>query len=370
METSIQDKPSTEKEEDSFSKDCQSAQRAASQALEGAHESLQILDKQSEQFNTCSQHLQHQQMIVDQSTRMIRGMTWSGWFYNTFLDSRHPPTPLQSTIRPGQQQQYQQQQQQEQQQQYQPNQKYPTNSTDPNTMLQNPNTLKQREIESLSTLSNIQSHTSTLSFQDQHLQILSNQLQELQSISNTLSNTLQIQHTTLESFHQQTDHLIEQEKMVIRRISQHTHPHTHPTSRRRMIDSILPSSYIKVSIQHVSSQRYVSIIVPSRSSSSFTASAYSVVLLKPIDTLSSSSPPPLFYMYYTMNHNSSSSSSSSCYDTLLQIGLLYEKTQTWLGYSKVLGSLTCSSTSWGSREQWEVIPFIFSMFFFLFIRFL
>ena len=277
----------TSKQDASFSSDCVSAQTAGGQALEIARHSVEACVGQSQQLSTCSNLLEHQQSVMDQSARLVRGMTWSGWFYNLLLDNRRPKDELNKK---------QQQQQQ-----------------------QTLDTYKQPESTVVYPAA-VYPISFNEAFQQDHLSTLSNQLSELKSISNTISKCILHQNTTLDSMDQQCDTLMEHEKMLIRQMSRRTQQHP----------SLQPS-YIQVGIQHVASQRFVSI------------QGTSVVLV--VNTASI----PIFHLYLDSHHTHGKQ-----HETSLLIGLQYQATGNWLGYSKLFASVVCSSTVWGTREQWEV----------------
>lgn len=63
------------------------------QAKQNSHSSIQYanatieeLENQNETLNSVEKHLDDQEEIIDQSLRKIRGMTWSGAFYNAYSD--------------------------------------------------------------------------------------------------------------------------------------------------------------------------------------------------------------------------------------------------------------------------------------------
>mmetsp|Transcript_4058 Transcript_4058/g.6788 ORF Transcript_4058/g.6788 Transcript_4058/m.6788 type:complete len:421 (-) Transcript_4058:63-1325(-) len=67
------------------------AQRAAVEAVEIGRGTLEATDRQGEQLKNASRLADQTQYALDQSSRMIRGMTWSGWVQNIFtLDVRAP----------------------------------------------------------------------------------------------------------------------------------------------------------------------------------------------------------------------------------------------------------------------------------------
>ena len=78
------------------------AQRAASEAITIGRDTVEISTAQTEQLQRCSDIMDRQKHILDTSSSLIKGMTWSGWFANLFSMRKQINLPK-SMIRNGRQ---------------------------------------------------------------------------------------------------------------------------------------------------------------------------------------------------------------------------------------------------------------------------
>lgn len=67
--------------------------RALSEAKEHGLHTAATLDTQAEQFDRAEYCADSNQYIIDRSARLVRGMTWWGWFTNKFTTEPKPPEP-------------------------------------------------------------------------------------------------------------------------------------------------------------------------------------------------------------------------------------------------------------------------------------
>ena len=68
------------------------AQRAAAEAIALSRSTLEATIGQAEQLEHADDLRQRHTYLVDKSARLIRGMTWSGWFANKFSKDVEPPS--------------------------------------------------------------------------------------------------------------------------------------------------------------------------------------------------------------------------------------------------------------------------------------
>jgi hypothetical protein len=68
------------------------AQRAAAEAIALSRSTLEATLGQAEQLEHADDLRRRHNYLVDKSARLIRGMTWSGWFANKFSKDVEPPT--------------------------------------------------------------------------------------------------------------------------------------------------------------------------------------------------------------------------------------------------------------------------------------
>ena len=67
------------------------AQRAAAEAIAISRTTLETTLCQGEQLEHCDALRERHRYIVDKSARIVKGMTWSGWFANVFSKDVQPP---------------------------------------------------------------------------------------------------------------------------------------------------------------------------------------------------------------------------------------------------------------------------------------
>jgi len=74
------------------------AQRAAAEAVELSRSTLETTLCQGEQLDHCDDLRERHKYIVDKSSRLVRGMTWSGWVANAFSKDVAPP-PAETSVK-------------------------------------------------------------------------------------------------------------------------------------------------------------------------------------------------------------------------------------------------------------------------------
>jgi hypothetical protein len=70
------------------------AQRAAVEAVEIGRGTLEETERQGEQLNNASRLADQTKYALDQSSRLLRGMTWTGWVQNVFTPNINAPCVL------------------------------------------------------------------------------------------------------------------------------------------------------------------------------------------------------------------------------------------------------------------------------------
>jgi len=75
------------------------ARRAAVEAIEIGREMLMMAAGQNEQIERADRHADDSQYALDKSSRLLRGMTWSGWVANKFSKEVSHPTLVTPTSR-------------------------------------------------------------------------------------------------------------------------------------------------------------------------------------------------------------------------------------------------------------------------------
>lgn len=73
------------------------ALRASVEAVNISRATLETSLAQGEQLQRCEDIHERNKYIVDKSNRIVRGMTWSGWFMNAFSKDVEPPTSSKQT---------------------------------------------------------------------------------------------------------------------------------------------------------------------------------------------------------------------------------------------------------------------------------
>jgi len=103
-ECTSQEEMSGQEDENSMKDDEEyiNVQRAASEAITMGRDTVEISTAQTEQLQRCSDIMDRQKHILDTSSSLIKGMTWSGWFANLFSMRKQINLPK-SMIRNGRQ---------------------------------------------------------------------------------------------------------------------------------------------------------------------------------------------------------------------------------------------------------------------------
>mmetsp|Transcript_1663 Transcript_1663/g.2499 ORF Transcript_1663/g.2499 Transcript_1663/m.2499 type:complete len:528 (+) Transcript_1663:235-1818(+) len=183
-------------------------------------------------------------------------------------------------------------------------------------------------------------HQMILQAQDAHLASLSPQIHELASLSKNIHSSLNDQNEVLDALEHKTEDLNEYTKSVIRKTDQLTRRSQWTTQT-----PIFQQRY--VTIQHLPTQRYLSIVQENTSSitlcSKFKDFA-SVFGVWKYPSSSSSSPSP---GDANRNHNESSIRGGV-------IGLQNRLTGKWLGQGYLGNQVICSAGRFGKREEWEI----------------
>ena len=159
--------------------------------------------------------------------------------------------------------------------------------------------------------------------QDEHLHILASSLNELGTIAQSLNAGLHEQNQTIESLDTKSDQLHETSKMVTRRtnrIIQNKSSWLMPSTASQTLKK--STFFGKVMIRHVASGKYLSVMGTD---------------------------------LYLVNRYQNI---SCCYDLYQRsgnnvIGLKSQANQKWIGQSFITGSITCSASTFGKREEFE-----------------
>jgi ElaB/YqjD/DUF883 family membrane-anchored ribosome-binding protein len=150
--------------------------------------------------------------------------------------------------------------------------------------------------------------------QDEHLNVISASLDELGHIAHSLSTGFDQQHTTIESLEAKSDDVYETSKMVARRTDRLIQQKSWTASSRSVF-------YATVVIRHVETGKYLS------------------VLGNDLYLVNRHSPISCTFDVHKRHGNI--------------IGLKSRSNHKWMGQSFLTGSLTCSSSTFGRREEWE-----------------
>ena len=181
-----------------------SAQRDAHQSIGYGNATIEELDRQNETFRSIEQNLDSQEEIVNQSLRKLRGMTWSGTFYNVFSDVA---STISSTISS-------------------PAVEQPAKSS---------SVLNESQIstESTQNLSEKRENTNTntnsttiQSEEDKMLEDIANAASVLKQLGLTMGKQLEDQNQQLENIEQRTDQVHDKTLAVSIRASQLTQKHS------------------------------------------------------------------------------------------------------------------------------------------------
>eukprot|EP00555_Chaetoceros_dichaeta_P012827 CAMPEP_0198259622 /NCGR_PEP_ID=MMETSP1447-20131203/8765_1 /TAXON_ID=420782 /ORGANISM="Chaetoceros dichaeta, Strain CCMP1751" /LENGTH=373 /DNA_ID=CAMNT_0043947057 /DNA_START=132 /DNA_END=1250 /DNA_ORIENTATION=+ len=156
--------------------------------------------------------------------------------------------------------------------------------------------------------------------QEQHLSVLSSNLEELQYMGNSIGSELQGHNELLNGMEGHAEDLIDQTKMVVRRADR--------ISQRSIWRSVKSDFKCWVMLQHLPSNRYLTVL-PHRTGNTVSLEE---------DFRSDSA----IFGVYTRQKSEST------------IGLLNKCTNRWMGQSMLFGSIACSASRFGYREEWEL----------------
>lgn len=78
---------STSRQEEDYA----AAKRAAAEAVDVARETLETTERQKEQLENARNMADETEYKLDKATRLLRGMTWTGWIANKFSNDVEPP---------------------------------------------------------------------------------------------------------------------------------------------------------------------------------------------------------------------------------------------------------------------------------------
>ena len=87
-QTSTQENESYNREEDYIA-----ARRSAVEAVMVGRETLESAVRQGEQLRNAENLADETEYKLDRATRLLKGMTWSGWLANKFTKDVEPPKP-------------------------------------------------------------------------------------------------------------------------------------------------------------------------------------------------------------------------------------------------------------------------------------
>lgn len=150
--------------------------------------------------------------------------------------------------------------------------------------------------------------------QDEHLNVIAASLGELGHIAHSLSNGLDQQQKTIESLETKSDNVYETSKMVARRTDRLIQQKSWTSSAKSVF-------YATVMIRHVETGKYLS------------------VLGNDLYLVNRYSPISCTFDVHKRQGNI--------------IGLKSRSNHKWMGQSFLTGSLTCSASTFGRREEWE-----------------
>lgn len=147
--------------------------------------------------------------------------------------------------------------------------------------------------------------------QDEHLQFLAENLGELGYIASSLHETVARQNHTMDRLDEKSDNIVEQSKRVTRRADRMVQSKTWLPSK--------PTLVCRLTVRHIDSGKYLAVV---------NGDVYLVPRL-----------------------------SENCHFTMWKrdsalFGLKHKASDKWIGQN-LLGSLACSASSYGHREDWE-----------------
>lgn len=343
------------------------AQRATVEAILVGRETLQQATQQGEQLDRADAIADETQYTLDKAGRILRGMTWSGWVANMF--TKDLETPKEAPDQPKQQRQpplVYENLPETCRSAAQAVQNYHANvavleacETEDErktcqSICESLHVAASKELKSLETSSNLEAYRIQLETdlgilrsrerraqqrkeiapvarkdvvigavatssetdivrqeQDKHLEFLSQNLGELGTIASHLNQAVGRQNETLERLDSKSDSILEQSKRVTRRADRLTQAKAWTTAKANYI--------CRLAIRHVDSGQYLSIV---------DGDVYLVPRLGKTG---------IFTMWKRQGS---------------LFGLKSKFTEKWVGQS-LLGSLACSSSSFGRREEWE-----------------
>lgn len=358
----------------SFEEDCLNAQRAAVETLHIGRATLEQVHQQGEQLDRAEAIADETQYSLDKAGRILRGMTWSGWLANKFTKDVGPPVTTASrstsncpplvyenvpdSCRAVAQaiQNYhanvkvletcETEEQRETlllicQSMYDSAKTQIENLEKSNASVEGYlvefkshltilhekeqsviRSVKQEKIctdsnraelmgdaRNSSTLSSTNIH---LQLQEEHLDMITKSLGEIGSISNTLASAIGQQTQTIDSLDGKAESITEKSKMVTRRADR--------IIQKKSWTPVKPTFACHVSIRHIASGRYLSVIDGN-------------LVLQPTFHEKTG----VFSLWKRQGEI---------------FGLKNKESGRWLGQS-MLGALGCSAYSFGRREEWE-----------------
>jgi hypothetical protein len=170
--------------------------------------------------------------------------------------------------------------------------------------------------------------------QDEHLSVLSQNLDELGSLASALNESILHQNGTMDRLHDKTDSILEQSQRVTRRAERMTHRVSGGWFMPSSLSRKRPVFVCRVVIRHASNQALLLGRVQG-----------DVYLLSSAAGRGGGGTAPI--------SASSSAVTFLLYRRGMFVGLKHEATNTWLGQN-VLGSLACTATAMGTRDEWQV----------------
>jgi hypothetical protein len=170
--------------------------------------------------------------------------------------------------------------------------------------------------------------------QDEHLSVLSQNLDELGSLASALNESILHQNGTMDRLHDKTDSILEQSQRVTRRAERMTRRVSGGWFMPSSLSRKRPDFVCGVVIRHASNQTLLLGRVQG-----------DVYLLSSAAGRGGGETAPI--------SASSSAVTFLLYRRGMFVGLKHEATNTWLGQN-VLGSLACTATTMGTRDEWQV----------------
>jgi len=352
------------------------AQRATVEAVHIGRETLAQASRQGEQLDRAESIADDTQYTLDKAGRVLRGMTWSGWVANMFtaevqhvsdqqgetsgvqkkIQARQPPRTYENipdSCRPAAQaiQNYLinldvleacEEDEQRQTCMVVCDSMYEIATQHVNDLRNEDKdkiqgylvqfqddlaSLRKRQSDALQSKTsgsgsvttnqvmeeaNGQTTTNQQKKQDEHLQFLAQNLEELGTIAQTMSETVSHQNLTMDRLESKSENILEQNKRVTRRADRLVQSKSWSTAKATHV--------CQLTIRHVATGKYLSVIKDD-------------LFLIP----SMKSPSCVFSMWKRQGS---------------LFGLKSKSTGKWMGQN-FFGTLTCSATSFGRREEWE-----------------